>query len=242
VAIIVSGTSLGNNGLSAAASTIGMQVPFSAHIGDVALASFDCSGALTVTAVPGGWTLVAGPIANGGLFSGWLYYLIVGAGDIGSNFTWTFSGSQRPTGVLQTLSGVDTTNFLANIADLTNGNGPTATALIAPAVTTRVDQSWVLNFWMIRLASGTVGSTIAVPGTHTSLGFSNTAFSVSGIQTSIRAGRLTTPGVAGSYGTYTATAGSTGNYISFSIPLAPLPPTLPRPVMLSTASARASLR
>jgi len=224
-----------NNGITAATTNVPFTIPASptAKAGQLALAAIFVNNNLGVSTVPAGWTLLFGPINQSTTASGFIYYKVLTPADINTTATWVLNATQRPVGVMEAFDGVDVTAFLQQVTlgDPQNNNNVASTSIVAPAVTTRLPNELVVDFWTDRVASSTTSSTLTVPGTHTALGFSGTAFASAGIQTSIRAGYLTPVAssvAAKSYGTYTATAGQSGNYVTFAVPLpALIGPPLP---------------
>jgi hypothetical protein len=121
-------------------------------------------------------------------------------------------------------SGVDlTTPFDDTQSALQGTSGTTA---IAPAVTSTHTNDFIHNIWSAR--NGTGGApTYTMPGTHTAETYSGTSFAVGAVNDSIQSGRLTTPGAAGTYGTYSATLSVAGIQAMWSLALRPAGTTNP---------------
>src|SRR5688500_9937931 len=73
----------------------------------------------SVTAVPSGWTLKAGPVDNSGTADvrAWLYWKRAGASETGP-YQWTFSGSQAGGYVMAAFSGCVTAGDPFNMVDV----------------------------------------------------------------------------------------------------------------------------
>lgn len=228
----------GANGITVTTATVSFTIPAGAQDGDVAYAVVANSTSVTMTTPATGWVLVAGPISQAAGTTAWLYRKVLTAADAGTTASWVTSAAGRPTGVMELLSGVDTTT--PEDATPTSATFTGSTSHAAPAITTVTQDATILNMWVARVASSTI-PTITVPGTHTPLTYSSTNFATTGVNTASRAGQLTAAsGAPGAKGPYSATIGNTATGVAYSIAVRPANPRIPVR-LVGTAVGRAVL-
>jgi hypothetical protein len=227
VAISYVGGALANNGITAATTAINFTLP-TLQEGDLIIAfPTTNSSATLITASPSGSTLLgspayagANPLAQGTTSEGWVYWKRAKAADSGAAFNFTLDGSGRCPGTLAVFRGVADQPTLIEAA--TSSAAATNTTQNAPAVTSVSANAWIVNLLSGRVASGTI-PTITKPGTHTApaTSYCATNFTTTGANLVCGHYYLTTPGAAGSYGTYAYTFGATSTAVMFSLALTP---------------------
>jgi hypothetical protein len=203
--VTVAGVALARDNATGTSTSIPFVLPTGWQQGDYALAFLESNNLPTVSTVPTGWTLRDGPTdtvsANG---RAWVYWKILQAGE--PNPTWTISLSERPSGTMVLLRGVDATNPVHAVQPL--AATATGTSHQVAAVATTATQAFVLTAWLARWAdaSGNGGVNYGTPpGTHTTDGTvsvnSGASAGSGGLVTHLTA----SPVAAGSHGPYTAT-------------------------------------
>ncbi|MGH7196811.1 MAG: hypothetical protein ACREGJ_03545 [Candidatus Saccharimonadales bacterium] len=205
-----------NDNVTTNTSSVTLTPDASWQAGDIMIAAFAWNNSSTLSP-PTGWTAIgSSQYTVSTVFSAAFYYRFLQAGD--TNWAWSIGTTTRYVGIAQAFDGVDTTSPIHASANL---NTTSSTSADAPALTTSIDDFYLLNLWPARWSSATGRQSIVVPGTHTAGPESGTALSSTTSQATIRSGALTTqPTAAGMYGPYTATTiNALSNCIAFSIAL-----------------------
>jgi hypothetical protein len=210
----------GNNGISATTTDVTfLGLPASSAVNDLVIVGLVGSlGSQTISSAPAGWNALSpSPITTGSITS-WLYWKILVSGDLIGSKTWSIAGTAgRPVGAMNGYSGVDTGTPFDDTQSNTAASSTTGTV---PAVTSTHASDFIHNIWAAR--NGTGGApTYTMPGTHTAETYSGTSFPSGAVNTAIQSGRLTTPGAAGTYGTYAATLSVAATHALWSLALRP---------------------
>jgi len=209
-------SAVANNGQTSTGLTINFTIPAGAQVGDLAIASFCTNTTADTITPPAGWTLLTPSQEGGTAVECWVYWRKLIAGDPGSAANFTESGVGRNPGIMDVFSGASAGTPIE--AFTTANSGSLITSVPAPAVTSLTANDVIYNIWCGNDAV-TTAETITVPGSHTALGFSATAFA-SGANMAIRGGRLTaTATTPGSYGAYNATFGTSARTVQYSLAL-----------------------
>lgn len=218
-----------NNGQTSATLTATFTIPASAQAGDTALLVVTQNTGANTFTPPSGWTtLRSGDFAATSL-EGALFGKDLAAGEPGSSISVTASATSRFPGVLLVFRGTQLSSVTVTAATSTTSS----TTLTSPSITTTVDNSFIVNFWISRTSNAAPAGTITVPANHTADTASTTAFTTSPndiVQTS----HLTTPGLAGSYGGQNATASLAASHaVIYTIAVPPVATSFSGTVTLS---------
>ena len=166
-----------------------------------------CSGS---GSAPAGWTAVLKG-DNGSDLGVLVYYKVAAAADVGSSFTWSFSGSGRSLGAILAFSGVDPTAPVAASGWQLNA---ASTSMGAPMVTTTAPNSLLLALFAARNG----GVTATAPSGLTEVVDAATSAGPNGVQIEVAHGLQA---AAGSSGAKVATASASVVSIGSLLALTP---------------------
>lgn len=210
-------TLLGDN-VTAQRSSIGGAIPGQA--GDkVLIAAVQSSGTNTMTIATTGTTtptLRRGPDVINSNMTTYLWSMTLAAGDVGKTLTVTATGGGWFVGAIVAMSNATSATPIVGFASVPAGG----TSATSAAVTTTVDNSDIVTFWIVRAANANP-PVVTVPGTQTKAGESNTSDPVSP-NFALAVGYRTAVGPAGSYGGTTATFSEiTTGVIAYTVGITP---------------------
>lgn len=210
-------TLLGDNGTVQRAS-IGGAIP--GQVGDkVLICAVQSSGVNTMTIATTGVTaptLRRGPDAINSNMTAYLWSMTLAAGDVGKTATVTSTGGGWFVGAIVAMSNASSAAPIIGYA----ANPAGGTSATSAAITTTVDNSDIVTFWMVRAALADP-PVVTVPGTQTKAGESNTSNAASP-NFALAVGYRTAVGAAGSYGGTVATFNeATTGIITYTVGLAP---------------------
>lgn len=190
-----------------------LQKPTGTLQDDVMIAVISVRGGTGTTITPpAGWTLINSNDSTTVLKSS-VYRKTAGSGESGP-YVFTFSSSQKASGVISSYSGVDISAPVDVHSSQVNASSTTMTS---PAVTTTVANTWVIA------AFSTATGTAVTPGSSmTERGEASSTGGGAGTRTTSQLQDITQAGT-GTTGTKTATAGGAGENIGHTIALTPLP-------------------
>lgn len=212
------GVTMLGNGTTAQRSTLGGAIP--GQVGDkVLICVLQSSGSNTMTIATTGSTtptLLRGPDVVNTNMTAYLWSMTLAAGDIGKTATATATGGGWFVGAIVAMSNAAATAPIVGY-NATSGGGTSASS---PSVTTTVDNSDIVTFWLVRAALATPPS-VTVPGTQTKAGEAKTADAASP-NFALAVGYRTSVGAAGVYGGTTATFNeATTGAIAYTVGITP---------------------
>lgn len=142
---VVESASSGNNGTTATSVVVNM--PSGVTTGDLLIAQVTISTNVTPN-TPSGWTLERSDVAAGNIVRSFIFSRVAD-GTEGATQTFDAPGSGRWAAGILRISGADTTTPVdVDGATVDNGN-PASTNMVAPSVTTTVDNTLVLRFYAL---------------------------------------------------------------------------------------------
>lgn len=206
-------TAIANNGQSVTSATVALTMPAGALTGDRAMVAINAAtGTGAFTTIPAGWELLLPPVLSGTVDECWIFSRLcqgvqgATSTDAGVTFTWTFTVVQKCLGVLDLITGGDTTNPF-NIQGSANSN-TTNTVLTAPTITTKINNGFIYEVFSGRTA--TVANAAGTPSASiTASAFASTNYAAAPQLSLQTAFRTTNQAAAGSVGgdtmTYTTT-------------------------------------
>lgn len=203
-------------------SSIGGAAPALAQAGDkLLICAVQGSGVNTFTITSSGPTapvLRHGPDVINSNETVYLWSLTMAAGDVGATYTISAASGAWFVGAIVAISNASSATPI--VAE--GQNTSASTTGTSPTITTTVNNSDVVNFWVARAASSTTLS-LTAPSGHTKAGEANTTNTGTPVQNYLLAVTYrTTPGAAGSYGGTTATFNqSTTGAVMYTVGLAP---------------------
>lgn len=229
--ITLRNSALGNNGQSAASTTIVFTVPANAQTGDLSICCVDLNSAVaTFSGVPAGYVLLRGLDVAAATFECALYYKFLPgvpgstSTDAGGTATFT-SSSVKCIGIMVVLALPDGLPFDVNALAT---SGSTNTVITAPSVTTVHQNDFILEFFVGHTAT-VVNVAGTLSGALTSIGYSSTNFAAAA-NLSMQAAYITNAAaVPGSFGGQTATYVTTNpQQLSYTIGITPQLAGLPQ--------------
>ena len=186
-------------------SSLTINVPSGTVNGDVMIAVLAWYTATSITP-PSGWTLIATQPDGEGIGYNSSYYRV--AASEPANYTWNWSGTSYPAGIIYTFSGVNTSTPI----DVSQVESGTSTLPTAPSVTTRVSNDYLINTFEFN-----GGSAFTIPSGMTSGGNIPYSFGANfGVNLDYKA-----LGSAGSTGAQTGSLTSSAEWGSQTVALEP---------------------